>query len=121
MENTFEKIADQGALENWITRSYREPVVIFKHSNSCGISARAHAEMSRVDLPIGLVTVQDERDVSDEIETRFNLAHETPQALVLRNSEIVWSGSHGQITSNALVAAVEKANTIKQKVQTGAE
>ena len=121
MENTFERLADQGALENWIARSYREPVVIFKHSNACGVSGRAYTEMSKVDRPVGLVTVQTERDVSDEIETRFNLAHETPQALVLRNSEIVWSGSHGQITSNALAAAVEKANTIEQKVQTGHE
>src|SRR5205807_3418538 len=98
-ESHFEKLADQEALESWIARSYTEPVVIFKHSDTCGISSRAYAEMIRLQQPIGIVTVQTERAISNVIESRFNLLHESPQALVLRNGEIIWSGSHGQIKS----------------------
>ena len=107
MENHVERLTDQSALENWIARSYKEPVVIFKHSDVCGISSRAYAEMMKVDRPVGLVTVQTDRGISDEIELRFNLVHESPQALVLRNGEIVWSGSHGQLKMQAIEAALE--------------
>ena len=109
MENHFERLANHSALEDWIGRSYREPVVIFKHSDTCGISSRAYAEMIRLDRPVALVTVQMERKVSNEIEARFKVAHESPQALVLRNGEIVWSASHGQISTDALAAAMEAA------------
>jgi|SRR5207237_598543 len=109
-ENHFEKLADQKALESWIARSYTEPVVIFKHSDSCGVSSRAYTEMIKLARPIGLVTVQTERAISDEIETRFNVAHESPQALVLLNGEIVWSASHGRVRAEAVKAAIEEVD-----------
>ena len=110
MENHFEKIGDLAALDNWIARSYKEPVVIFKHSDTCGISSRAYAEIMRLKEPIAIVTVQTERAISNEIESRFNLMHESPQVLVVRNGEIIWSGSHGQIKSEALAKAIDSVN-----------
>ena len=108
MGNHFERLADQSALDNWIARSYTEPVVVFKHSDACGISSRAYSEIARINCPVGIVTVQTERGISDEIESRFNLMHESPQVLVLHNGEVVWSNSHGGIRAEALIAALER-------------
>ncbi|HVS20429.1 MAG TPA: bacillithiol system redox-active protein YtxJ [Pyrinomonadaceae bacterium] len=106
MQNHFNKLTNTLALEDLVARSYCEPVLIFKHSDACGISSRAYSEMATLDRPIALVTVQTERAVSTEIERRFGVAHETPQVLILRDGKVVWSASHGQVKAEAVEAAV---------------
>jgi len=94
------------SLDRFLAQSNGSPAIIFKHSNSCGISARAHAEMSRIELPVGLVTVQTARAVSNEIEARMGVEHETPQVFIIRNGKTLWTASHGQIKAEAVTAAL---------------
>jgi bacillithiol system protein YtxJ len=47
MENHFIKITDTKSLEELAVRSKEQPVVIFKHSLTFPISARAYAESRR--------------------------------------------------------------------------
>jgi bacillithiol system protein YtxJ len=105
--NGFFELTDQGAFDTFLTQSNGSPVIIFKHSNTCGISARAHSEMSKLEHPVGLVTVQRARALSDEIETRTGVEHHTPQVFILRGGEVLWTASHGQITADAVEAALQ--------------
>jgi bacillithiol system protein YtxJ len=102
----FVDLSDVDSLDRFLTQSNGSPAIIFKHSNTCGISARAHAEMSRIHHPVGLVTVQQARGVSNEIEARTGIAHETPQVFIMRDREVLWSASHGQIKAEAVEAAL---------------
>ncbi len=106
MADPFVEIGNNDSLERFITQSNGAPVVIFKHSDTCGISARAYSEMSQLTRPVGLITVQAARAVSAEIEGRFNVAHESPQVLIFRDGKVVWSASHGQIKAAAVEAAL---------------
>lgn len=106
MTDPFVEIGDNDSLERFITQSNGAPVVIFKHSDTCGISARAYSEMSRLAGPIGLITIQTARAVSAEIEGRFKVAHESPQVLIFRDGKVAWTASHGQITAAAVEAAL---------------
>lgn len=108
MNNNFVPIADSGALEQLLARSHNEAVVLFKHSVTCPISSAAYREMSRAGNDVAIVVVQKARDVSNEIARRTGLRHESPQAIVLRNGEAVWSASHYDITSEAVGRAVEE-------------
>lgn len=114
MTNGFVELTDTDALDHFLAESTNHPVIIFKHSSSCGISARAYREMAGVEQPVGIITVQEARPVSQEIERRFGIAHETPQVLILRKSEVIWTASHGQVKAEAVEAAV-KAVSSKQK------
>jgi bacillithiol system protein YtxJ len=105
-ENGFVELRDSEALDSFLIQSNGAPVIIFKHSNTCGISARAYAEMSKLDHPIGLVVVQQARGVSDEIESRTGVEHHTPQVFILRDGRVVWNASHGQIKAEAVEAAL---------------
>ena len=104
--NGFVELIDLDSLDRFLAQSNGSPAIIFKHSNSCGISARAHAEMARIEQSVGLVIVQNARDVSNEIEARTGVAHETPQVFIIRDREVLWTASHGQIKTGAVEAAL---------------
>ncbi|HVF45232.1 MAG TPA: bacillithiol system redox-active protein YtxJ [Pyrinomonadaceae bacterium] len=108
MANNFSPVSDASALEQLFERSNAEPVLLFKHSNSCPISARAYRQMQEVKVPVALIVVQDERELSGEVATRTGVRHETPQALVLRNGRAVWAASHFDISADAVEQAVRE-------------
>ncbi len=64
--------------------------------------------MTKLEQPIGIVTVQKARAVSDEIEKRMGVAHETPQVLIFHKGEVVWTASHGRVRAAAVEAALRE-------------
>ena len=108
-ENGFIELNQANELDELLSASTERPVILFKHSNTCGVSARAYGEMAKVKEPIGIITVQKARPLSNEIEERFELAHETPQVLVVRNGKLAWSASHFRITADVVNDAVKEA------------
>jgi len=110
MENRFAKVTDIQALDELAQRSNDRPVVIFKHSLTCPISASAYEQMAEFDGEVALVEVQRARELSREIEQRLGVAHESPQAIVLHLGKVVWNASHFKITTDAVVEAVRAAS-----------
>jgi bacillithiol system protein YtxJ len=102
MIKRFAPIADTKDLEDLLARSHDEPVIVFKHSATCPISAAAYAEMSRVSNDVSMVIVQRARELSREIEARTGVQHESPQAIILRNGQAVWNASHWSIKASAV-------------------
>ena len=86
----------------------RTPVVLlYKHSETCPISAMAHHEMARLadehpELPIYLVDVHTQRPLSRHIAEHFGIRHESPQAILVHEGQPVWHGSHYRITTLAI-------------------
>lgn len=109
MENHFVKVTDTESLEELTSRSNERPVVIFKHSLTCPISAAAYDQMAEFDGEVELIEVQRARELSAEIESRLGVAHESPQVLVLRNGQVAWNASHFKITAAAVAEAVRAA------------
>jgi bacillithiol system protein YtxJ len=110
MTNGFTEIKDNESLTQFLAGSDGVPAIIFKHSNTCGISSQAYTQMSRLGRPLGIVVVQQARAVSDEIVKRTGVAHETPQLLIFHNGEVVWTASHGQIKAEAVQTALAEIN-----------
>jgi bacillithiol system protein YtxJ len=98
----FEPISDSNKLDELFTRSNAEPVVIFKHSNTCPISSMAYSQIEHLTVPVSMLTVQSARSISNEIESRTGVRHESPQVIVLRNEKPVWTASHWNISSDAV-------------------
>ncbi|HLM57303.1 MAG TPA: bacillithiol system redox-active protein YtxJ [Pyrinomonadaceae bacterium] len=109
METDFNAVRDAGALEELFARSNQEPVLIFKHSNACPISAQAYKQMKDYKGDVSIIVVQQARDVSQAVEQRTGVRHESPQALVLRGGQVVWTASHFDITAAAVERAVREA------------
>jgi bacillithiol system protein YtxJ len=109
--NGFVEIDDVESLDRFISEAGENPAIVFKHSNTCGISARVYREVSQVTRPVGIVVVQQARHVSDEIARRFGIQHETPQAFVVRGEKVLWSASHYGVKAQAIEEALELARS----------
>jgi len=109
--NGFVEIDDVESLDRFISEAGENPAIVFKHSNTCGISARVYREVSQVTRPVGIVVVQQARHVSDEIARRFGIQHETQQAFVVRGEKVLWSASHYGVKAQAIEEALELARS----------
>ncbi|HVW12447.1 MAG TPA: bacillithiol system redox-active protein YtxJ [Mucilaginibacter sp.] len=78
--------------------------IIFKHSIRCSISlmAKRRVEMDRNHLPAGLklyfVDLIRFRDISNQVAHDFQVHHESPQLLVIKDGECILEQSHGHIS-----------------------
>lgn len=103
---------DAQALDEAIAESCDRPVLLFKHSRHCGVSCealdelRSHIDGAPADVAYKIITVQTHRRLSDAVVQRLGLRHETPQAILLRNGQIVWNASHFRITATQLDQAL---------------
>ncbi len=110
---TLEPLHDIDALDAALEESRDRPVLLFKHSLTCGVSAHAldelqtHLDQADTSVAYKLVTVQSHRRVSDELAARLDLRHETPQAILVHDGRVVWSASHFRVTAEAIVAAIQ--------------
>ena len=75
--------------------------VVFKHSNTCGISrimlGRFQAQWPADGAAYYLVDVKRNRPLSDRLAQQFSCTHQSPQVLVIREGELVAHASHGAI------------------------
>ena len=108
-------------LHRLIEESQSRPVLLFKHSYTCGTSMEALDELvthlndrgpersapheSRPPQ-YAMVTVQTHRAVSNAVAQRLGVRHETPQALLIRDGRVVWSASHFRVTAAAVDDAI---------------
>lgn len=88
--------------------SQTKPVVIFKHSTRCSISRMAlkqfDAEFNYPEEKIDwyLLDLLNHRDLSNEIASRYNVVHQSPQIVVIRNGKAVFNESHDSISAEDL-------------------
>ncbi len=84
--------------------SEEQPVIIYKHSNACGLSLMAEREITKLaeklPFPVYQVTVQTHRSLSNEIATRTGVRHETPQVIILYKGEVVFHTSHSKVRAD---------------------
>jgi bacillithiol system protein YtxJ len=100
MKANFTKLDSTEKLEELFEKSHAEPVVLFKHSVTCPISAAVYREVASLETDVNLVVVQTARGISNEIANRTGIRHETPQAIVLKNGKPVYHASHYDVTAD---------------------
>lgn len=89
--------------------SESKPQAIFKHSTTCGISRMVIRQLeSQYDidsskLDIYYLDLKAYRQVSDEVGHRFQVIHQSPQMILIKNGTAVYSESHGAISAHTLV------------------
>ncbi|WP_299335544.1 bacillithiol system redox-active protein YtxJ [uncultured Psychroserpens sp.] len=83
-------------------RSKTKTQVIFKHSTRCGISSMVMNQfVSMYDLDANLdlyyLDLLSYREVSNEVGYKFQVMHQSPQLLIIKNGTTVAHASHGAI------------------------
>ncbi|QNM86429.1 bacillithiol system redox-active protein YtxJ [Polaribacter pectinis] len=83
-------------------------VLIFKHSTRCGISSMVIKQFEKLfseeheNLKVYYLDLLNYRDVSDEVGYKFQVMHQSPQLIVVRNGVSVYDASHYEITQTDL-------------------
>ncbi|MFD2786152.1 bacillithiol system redox-active protein YtxJ [Hymenobacter rubripertinctus] len=100
-------------LTDIVRESYEQPVIIFKHSTSCSISAMAKSKVERQwadagldDAKIYYLDLLRFRPISQEIAQKFSVHHESPQLLLIRNGECSYDASHMGIKLSEVKSAL---------------
>ncbi|MBO9155290.1 bacillithiol system redox-active protein YtxJ [Chitinophaga sp. GCM10012297] len=88
------------------SRSFEQPVVIFKHSTRCSTSSMVKSRLERSEAPEGFgfyyLDLIRYRSVSNLVAETFGVQHESPQVLVIRNGACVYDESHMAIRMEEL-------------------
>ena len=97
-------------LENIKLKSSTTPQVIFKHSTTCSISKMAFSRFERADAPDSIdfyyLDLLNYRPISNAIAEVFQVHHESPQVLLIKNGECVYDESHYGIMMDELLEQV---------------
>ena len=95
-------IADEKQLEQIKEQSRQQPVVIFKHSTRCSISSMAKSRLEREkpteNVLFYYLDLIRYRPISNKVAEVFQVHHESPQVLIIKNGECVYDESHNGIS-----------------------
>lgn len=84
-------------------KSKTKTQLIFKHSTTCGISRMVIRtftdtfESTPEEVDVYYLDLHSYRDVSNETGYKFQVLHQSPQLLVIKNGKTVAHASHGAI------------------------
>lgn len=100
-------LTSEEQLEQVKERSMQKPQVIFKHSTRCGISAIAKSRLDKAGPPENIdfyyLDLIRYRGLSNQIAEEFNVYHESPQVLIIKDGKCVYDESHTGITMAEIV------------------
>lgn len=88
--------------------------IVHKWSPRCGVSSSTQRvvntmEEEHPDIPLYRVDVISQRQLSARLAQLVGIKHESPQVLLLRNGQAVFSAAHWQINSGRMKEAVAES------------
>ncbi|PWA10562.1 bacillithiol system redox-active protein YtxJ [Flavobacterium laiguense] len=100
-------LTNLGQLNEIVALSNEKPVAIFKHSTRCSVSRFALKQFenqfdSADATDTYFLDLIEYRDVSNEIASRFQVVHQSPQLLLIKNGQSVYDASHSDIDAEEL-------------------
>lgn len=92
-------------------KSKERTQLIFKHSTTCGISRMVLNLFTsnyrpEIDVDYNFLDLHAYREVSNEAGIHFQVLHQSPQLLIIKNGQTVFHTSHGSISETDLEAFV---------------
>jgi bacillithiol system protein YtxJ len=97
-------------LDDIRVKSIQRPQVIFKHSTRCSVSSMALNRLEREEAPENadyhFLDLIQYRTLSGEIADTFQVHHESPQILLIKNAECVYDESHQGISMQELAEQI---------------
>ena len=99
-------LTDENQIEEIIRSSAQKPVLIFKHSTRCGISSmmlkRFEHKIAELPTPYYLLDIIKYRPLSNLIQDKFDVIHQSPQLLVIKNGQVIAHDSHSGVLDVSL-------------------
>jgi bacillithiol system protein YtxJ len=95
------QLTEENQLDQINEESKNGVVAIFKHSTRCSISAMAKMRLERAEAPDNIkfyyLDLLQYRPISAKVAELYDVVHESPQILLIRNGECIYDESHNGI------------------------
>ena len=101
--NQFIPLVSLDILDEIETKSQSKPVFIFKHSTRCGISSMVWRRFQSAvkeyqgQMECYYLDLLSFREISNVIASRYEIVHQSPQLIVIKNGIAVAHSSHYDI------------------------
>ena len=108
MNKNWSNLTEENQIAEIIALSSSIPVYIFKHSTTCGISAQAkeNVEISykNTDKPLSFyyLDLLKFRSISNEVASKLNVHHQSPQLILIHDGQVVFTTSHHKIKATII-------------------
>ena len=98
----WQALTEVSQLDTITEKSTGKTQLVFKHSTRCGISRMVMNQFEsayQLDLNADLyyLDLLNCREVSNEVGCKFQVMHQSPQLIVIRNGVVVAHASHGAV------------------------
>lgn len=86
--------------------------LIFKHSTRCSISLMAKKRLELdgdklpADMPVYFLDLIRYRDISNQIASDFQVYHESPQLLLIKDGECILDLSHSEVSIDEAMSVI---------------
>jgi bacillithiol system protein YtxJ len=110
------KLTDENQLEECWNLSHQKPQLIFKHSTRCSISIMALTRfqgsgiLDNDVIDSYYLDLLKFRNISNAIETKSGVIHQSPQVIVLNKGEVFLSETHGMIDGRSILREIKTLN-----------
>ena len=106
----WHKLTNLSDIDELLSWSEEQPIIVFKHSTRCSISSSALDRIERkwkieeagYIRPYYLDLLQ-YRDLSNAIAEKFKIQHESPQLLIIRHGKAVAHYNHYEINYQVIL------------------
>ena len=108
----WNSVLEEKDLDELVSKSNEQPVLLLKHSTRCSISSmaknRLERDWSQLESKVQpyIINVVEQRPLSNAVESKFNIRHESPQVIVIDKGIVVYDGSHGEILGATILKAI---------------
>jgi len=108
-QNEWIILNDENQLNDLIVESRLKPVIIYKHSTRCGLSTMTYQRLQNgweqisPKASLYYLDLVRYREISSKVSEIFNVRHQSPQVLVIKNGSSVYMASHHEILVNEIL------------------
>ena len=106
-------LTNEEQLQEIREKSTTRAQLIFKHSTRCAISSVAKNRLDKSSRPNGMdfyfLDLIKHRNISNKISREFNVYHESPQVLIIKNGESIYDESHSAIDMQEIATYAVRA------------
>lgn len=100
-------LTSEEQLKNALVEAETETVLFFKHSTRCSISAMAYDRFEHDwnlenNCKLYYLDLIAFRNVSNLMAELTHVVHQSPQVIVLRNNELIYTETHNGISARAI-------------------
>ncbi|MDZ7720539.1 MAG: bacillithiol system redox-active protein YtxJ [Balneolaceae bacterium] len=112
--SVWKTFSDPDEIRTLLEKSKDRPQLIYKHSNRCSVSfitkdeLDSNAEKMNQFADLYIVDVIRQRDISNAVTSLLKIRHESPQALLIKDENIVWKGSHWEVNSQEILSCLKQ-------------